>query len=79
MASVLCDTESDLIGENVDRKKRYMDTEDHRKKKYEQKQMRDYDERLKGIENCEVLVCPVCAFGTDNINNLKVKDPRVLL
>ena len=56
-----------------------MEEEDHRKNKSEQKQMRDDDERLKGIETCEVLVCSVLAFGTDHINNLKVKDLRVLL
>ena len=56
-----------------------MEEEDHRKNKSEQKQMRDDDERLKGIETCEVLVCSVLEFGTDHINNLKVKDLRVLL
>ena len=41
--------------------------------------MRDDDERLKGLETCEVLVRSVLAFGMDHINNLKVKDLRVLL
>ena len=41
--------------------------------------MRDDDERLKGLDNCEVLVRSVLAFGMDHINNLKVKDLRVLL
>ena len=56
-----------------------MKTEDQRKKKSEQKQMRYDDERLKGIETCELLVHSVLEFGTDHINNLKVKDLRVLL
>ena len=41
--------------------------------------MRHDDERLKGIETCEVLVNSVLEFGMDNINNLKVKDLRVVL
>ena len=36
--------------------------------------MRDDDNRLKGLETCEVLVCLVLALFIDNINNLKVKD-----
>ena len=42
-----------------------MKTEDQRKKKSEQKQMRYDDERLKGIETCELLVHSVLEFGTD--------------
>ena len=38
----------------------------------------DY-ERLKGLETCEVLVHSVLESGIDHINNLKVKDLRVLL
>ena len=41
--------------------------------------MRDDDERLKGLETCEVLVRLVLALGMDHINNLKVKDLKVLL
>ena len=41
--------------------------------------MRYDDRRLKGIETCEVLVCSVLEFGMDHINNLKMKDLRVLL
>ena len=36
--------------------------------------MRDDDDRSKGLETFEVLVCSVLAFGMDHINNLKVKD-----
>ena len=56
-----------------------MDSEDQRKKKYEQKQMRDDDKRLKVIDTCEVMVCSVFSFVVDHINNLKVKNLRVLL
>ena len=79
LVSVLCDIDSDCIGSNEDRKKRAMETEDKRKKKSEQKQIRDDDERLKRLETCEVLVCSVFAFGMDHINNPKVKDLRVIL
>ena len=41
--------------------------------------MRDDDERLKGLQTCEVLVRSVLAFGMDHINNLKVKNHRVIL
>ena len=53
-----------------------MDKWDQRKKKSEQKNMRDDEERRKGLDTCEVLVCPVLEFGMDHINNLKVKDIR---
>ena len=41
--------------------------------------MRDDYERLKCIKACEVLVCSFLSFGMDHINNLTVKDIRVLL
>ena len=40
--------------------------------------MRDDDKRLKCIDTFEVLVRLVLAFVMDHINNLKVKDLRVL-
>ena len=49
------------------------------KNKSEQKKMMYDEERLKGIETCEVLVRSVLAFGMDHINNLEVKDIGVLL
>ena len=55
------------------------EAEDQNKKKYERKHMRDYDNRLKDLDTFEVLVHLVSAFGMDHINNLKVKDLRVLL
>ena len=56
-----------------------MEAENNRKKKYEHKQMRDDDERLKGIETCVVLVCYVLAFVMDHINKLKLKNIWLLL
>ena len=56
-----------------------MEAEGQRKKKSEQKQIRDDDNRLKDIDTCEVLVRSILAFGMDHSNNLKVKDLRVLL
>ena len=41
--------------------------------------MREDGERLKGLETYENLACLVLEFGLDHINNLKVKDLRVLL
>ena len=41
--------------------------------------MMDDDKRLKGLETCVVLVHSVLAFGMGHINNLKVKELRVLL
>ena len=78
-AFVLCDIEYERLGAKEDGKKRATEAEDHRKKKSEQKQMRDYEERLKGNDTFEVLVNSVFAFGMYYINNLKVKDLRVLL
>ena len=56
-----------------------MEEEDQRKNKYEQKQLGDNEERLKGLETCEVFVCLLLGFDMDHINNPKVKDLRVLL
>ena len=41
--------------------------------------MRYDGDRLKGIETCEVFVFSVLASGVYHINNIKVKDIRVLL
>ena len=79
MASVLCDIEFSRLGAKEDRKKRATDTEYQSKNKSEQKQMRYGDERLKGLETCEVLVSSVLEFGMDHIDNLKVENLRVIL
>ena len=79
LASVQCNIESDRLGAKEERKKRDTEAEDQRKKKSEKKQMRDDNERLKGLETYEFLVRSVLEFGMDHINNLKVKYIRVLL
>ena len=56
-----------------------MEEEDQRMEKSEKKHIRDDDNRIKGFENCEVLVGSVLAFDMYHINNLKVKNLRVLL
>ena len=56
LASVIGDIESDYLGSNEDRNNRSMEAEDQRKNKYEHTQMRDDDNRLKGLGDFEVLV-----------------------
>ena len=56
-----------------------MEAKDQRKKKSEHNHMRDDDQKLKGLETCEVFVCSVLEFGMDHIDKLKVKDIRVLI
>ena len=56
-----------------------MEVEDHRKNKSEQKLVRDYGERFKGLETCEALVRLVFVFDMDHINNPKGKDLMVIL
>ena len=79
LASVIGDIYSEQLGAKEDRNKRKMEAEDQRKEKSEQKQMGEDEKRLKGLDNFEVFVCLVLAFGMDHINNLKVKDLRVML
>ena len=55
------------------------EAEYQRREKYEQKQMRYDNERLKVLETCKFLVCSDLIFGMDHINVLKVKYLRVLL
>ena len=79
LMSVLCDIEAGRLGAKEDRNKRAMEAEYQRNKKPEKKQMRDDVKRSKRLETCEVLVRSVLEFGMDYINNLKMKDIRVLL
>ena len=58
---------------------RDMDVDEHRKKKYETKQVREDYERLNGFDTCEVVVRSFLEFGMNHINNLTVKELRVLL
>ena len=70
--------DSNRLGKKEDRNEIEY-SEYHRKKKYEQKQMRDDNNGLKGLETCKVLVCSVLDFGIDHINKLKMKELRMLL
>ena len=56
-----------------------MEVEDNRRQKSEEKQVRDNEDKLRGLESCEALVRSVLTFGMDHINNLKFKELRVLL
>ena len=79
LVSVLCDLESDRIRENEEKKKRETEVEENRRQKYEEKQVRDNENKLRGLESCEALARSILTFGMDHINNLKVKELRVLL
>ena len=54
-------------------------TDNQKKKKSEYNQMREDDERLKGIELCKVLGCSVLEFGMDHTNKHKVKEIKFLI
>ena len=56
-----------------------MEVEENRKQKSEEKQIRENEDKLIGLESCEALVCSVLTFGMDHINILKVKELRMLL
>ena len=65
--------------EKEEKKKRETEVEENRRQKYEEKQVRENEDRLRGIESCEALVCSVFTFGMDYINTLKVKELWLLL
>ena len=79
LASFLCDLESDRMMEKEEKKKRVMDDDEIIRQKSEEKQVRENEEILRGLESCEALVSSVLTIGMDHINNLKVKELRVLL
>ena len=79
LASVLCDLESDRIRDKEDKKKKAKEVEDNRRKKSEEKQIRENEDKLRGLKICEALVRSVLTFVMDHINKLKVKELRVLL
>ena len=56
-----------------------MEAELDRKRKSEENQGMENQDRSRGLENCEDLVCSVLTFGMDNIDNFKVKELQVLL
>ena len=56
-----------------------MEVEYNRRQKSEEKQIRENEDKLRGIEICEALVRSVLTFGMDRINTPKVKELRVIL
>ena len=79
LASVLCDLESDRVREKEEKNKRAIEVEESRRKKYEENQVMENKDKLRGLESCEALVCYVLTSGIDHINTLKVKELQVLL
>ena len=79
LASVPCDLESDQTREKEEKKKIVTEAEENIRRKSEEKQVRENEDRLRGLESCETLVCSVLTFGMDHINNLKVKELQVIL
>ena len=63
LASVLCDLESDYMREKGEKKKIYMENEENRRRKNEEKQVRENEDMLRGLESCESLFCSVLTFG----------------
>ena len=72
--------ESDLIRDKEEEKKKIAtEVEENRRQKYEEKQVRENEDKLRGLESCESLARSVLIFGMDHINNLKFKEIRVIL
>ena len=65
--------------ENEENKNRATKVEEKRRREYEEKQVMENEDKLRGLESCEALVCSVLIFGMDHINNIKFKELRVLL
>ena len=51
-----------------------MEAEEHRRRKSDEKQVRENGDRLRGLESCGALVHSVLTFDMDHINKLKVKE-----
>ena len=60
------------------KKKRETKVEENIRHKYEEKQVRENKDKLRGLESCEALVHSILAFEMDHINNIKVKELQVL-
>ena len=73
MASVLCDLESDRIRDKEEKKKKATEVEDNRRQKSEKKQIRENEDKLRGLESCEALVPSVLTFGVYHINTLCIR------
>ena len=63
----------------MDKNKILMESKEDRRRKSEENQVRENEDRLRGLETCEYLVRSVFKFGMYHINYLKVEDIRVLL
>ena len=50
------------------------EAEENRRQESEEKQVRENEVRLRGLESCEALVRSVLTFGMDHINKLNVKE-----
>ena len=55
------------------------EAEENRRRKSEEKQVKENEYRLRFLESCESLVRSILTVGIDHINILKVKELRVLL
>ena len=55
------------------------EVEENRRQKSEEKQVRENEDRLRGLESCEAFVRSFLIIGMDHINKLKVKELWVLL
>ena len=62
-----------------DRNKKDKEYEENRRQKSEENQVKENEDRFRDLEICEALVHFVLTFGMGQINNLKVKEVRVLL
>ena len=65
--------------EKYGKKKRLMESEENRRQKSQENQVRGKKYRLIVLESCEALVRSVLTFGMNNINKTKVKELRLLL
>ena len=61
------------------KKRRATEAEENRRRKSKEKQVRKNEDRLRGLESCEALVHSILTIGMDYINNLKMKDIRVII
>ena len=66
-------------GKNEEKKNRATQVEENRRQKSEDKKVTENEDKLRGLDSCEALVCSILIFDMDHINNLKVKELWVLL
>ena len=61
------------------KKKRNIYYDENIRHKSEENQVRENEDRLRGLQSCKDLVCSFLTFGMNHINNLKVKELQVVL